>query len=98
MGLCVGGDTRVSFSVPKKTDSVDLEESKLDNDESSGGGPCVLPSSAALVDKKPPQAKSPKVIDHLIVSFTGLSCIPLWSGAVWLSVLLPGYEPPASAE
>ncbi|XP_048855280.1 LOW QUALITY PROTEIN: E3 ubiquitin-protein ligase HERC2 [Brienomyrus brachyistius] len=46
--------------VPKKTDSVDLEDSKLDNDETSGEEPCVLPSSAALVDKKPPQAKSPK--------------------------------------
>uniref|UniRef100_A0A3B3QN49 E3 ubiquitin-protein ligase HERC2 n=1 Tax=Paramormyrops kingsleyae TaxID=1676925 RepID=A0A3B3QN49_9TELE len=45
-------DRRKKRSVPKKTDSVDLEESKLDNDETSGEEPCVPPSSAALVDKK----------------------------------------------
>nr|XP_014343905.1 PREDICTED: E3 ubiquitin-protein ligase HERC2 [Latimeria chalumnae] len=46
--------------IPKKSESTDVEESKIGNEESDIEDPCVVPLSPTPVDKKLAQVKSPK--------------------------------------
>uniref|UniRef100_A0A8C9RA53 E3 ubiquitin-protein ligase HERC2 n=1 Tax=Scleropages formosus TaxID=113540 RepID=A0A8C9RA53_SCLFO len=46
--------------VPKKSDSADVEEVKLENDEAGAEEPSGIPSSPSLSDKKPLPMKPPK--------------------------------------
>lgn len=49
------------FLVPKKSESADVEESKIGNEESDLEEPCVVAHSPVPIDKKPIPIKSPKV-------------------------------------
>uniref|UniRef100_A0A8C3HB65 E3 ubiquitin-protein ligase HERC2 n=1 Tax=Chrysemys picta bellii TaxID=8478 RepID=A0A8C3HB65_CHRPI len=46
--------------VPKKSESADVEESKIGNEESDLEESCVVPHSPVSVDKRPMPVKSPK--------------------------------------
>lgn len=47
--------------MPKKSESADVEESKIGNEESDLEEPCVVAHSPVPIDKKPIPIKSPKV-------------------------------------
>lgn len=49
------------FLVPKKSESADVEESKIGNEESDLEESCVVPHSPVPIDKRPMPIKSPKV-------------------------------------
>ncbi|MBN3299656.1 HERC2 ligase, partial [Amia calva] len=46
--------------VPKKSESADVEESKIENEETNLEDPCVVPICPAPAEKKPLPVKSPK--------------------------------------
>lgn len=47
--------------MPKKSESADVEESKIGNEESDLEESCVVPHSPVPIDKRPIPIKSPKV-------------------------------------
>lgn len=51
----------MSFLVPKKSESADVDDTKIGNEEGEQEESFVVPSSPLSVDKKPLLVKSPKV-------------------------------------
>lgn len=52
--------------MPKKSESADVEESKIGNEESDLEESCVVPHSPVPIDKRPIPIKSPKVAYQIL--------------------------------